>query len=228
MDAAVLAGAFWLCGTEAGITGQTAQRPKQGLGMHDQLRKSAQRKILLILAAIVVILMIVAALAFETTTRMIHDRGWVAYTHRVLAELQEARAILDDALEEERNYLASSDDRFKAPFENHVGQFERKLDVLSRLLAHNSVQHERLSRLAASAQACFASMRAAIEKGKLVEPGTEVEITTGLQAGDSVILNPPASLASGSTVRVRQTPPAAVDRRVADGHAPAASRAGKS
>ncbi|MGO9600366.1 MAG: ATP-binding protein [Isosphaeraceae bacterium] len=136
--------------------------------MHNQLRRSAQRKIVFILAAIVVILAIVAALAFETTSRMIHDRGWVAHTHRVLAELQETRAIVDDAVEEERKYLTSGDDRFGAQFEDHVGQFERKLDVLGRLLADNSAQRERLSRLAAAAQSCFASMRAAIETCKLV------------------------------------------------------------
>ncbi|WP_267221288.1 efflux RND transporter periplasmic adaptor subunit [Dyella silvae] len=58
--------------------------------------------------------------------------------------------------------------------------------------------------------------------------GTEVEITTGLQPGDPVILNPPASLASGSTVRVRQAPVASADRRVAAGAATASPKAGKS
>ena len=108
--------------------------------MHNQLRRTAQRKIVFILAAIVVILALVAALAFETTTRMIHDRGWVAHTHKVLAELQETRAIVDDALEEERKNLTCGDDRFGAQFEDHVGQFERKLDVLRRLLADNPAQ----------------------------------------------------------------------------------------
>ncbi|WP_266182039.1 efflux RND transporter periplasmic adaptor subunit [Dyella humicola] len=58
--------------------------------------------------------------------------------------------------------------------------------------------------------------------------GTEVEITTGLQPGDAVILNPPASLASGSSVRVRQTPAAGADRRLAAGDAAVTSKAGKS
>jgi PAS domain S-box-containing protein len=136
--------------------------------MHDQLRKSAQRRILLILAAIVVILAVVAALAFQTTTRMIRDREWVVHTHRVLAELQEMRAIVDDTLEEERKYLISGDDRFGAPLEGHIGQFARKLEVLSRLVADNPAEHERLSRLSTTAQTSFASMRAAIEMCKLV------------------------------------------------------------
>ncbi len=38
--------------------------------------------------------------------------------------------------------------------------------------------------------------------------GTEVEITNGIQTGDAVILNPPASLASGSTVHVHKSDPA--------------------
>jgi RND family efflux transporter MFP subunit len=45
--------------------------------------------------------------------------------------------------------------------------------------------------------------------------GTDVEIATGLEAGDTVILNPPASLASGSVVRVRKNDPAASGLRTA-------------
>lgn len=58
--------------------------------------------------------------------------------------------------------------------------------------------------------------------------GTEVEITTGINAGDAVILNPPASLASGSTVHVRHAEPASPDRRTASGEARPASKAEKS
>jgi PAS domain S-box-containing protein len=135
--------------------------------MHNQLQRSAQRRILLILAAIVIILAVVADLAFETITRMIRDRGWVAHAHNVLAELQDTRAVVDNTLEEERKYLISGDDRFGALFEAHVEQFVRELDILGRLVA-DPAQRERLSRLTAAAQTSFAAMRAAIEARKLV------------------------------------------------------------
>ena len=57
----------------------------------------SQFRIMTVLLAIVVILGIVAVLAFRTTTRMIRDREWVAHTQGVLAELQETRALIDDA-----------------------------------------------------------------------------------------------------------------------------------
>ena len=41
--------------------------------------------------------------------------------------------------------------------------------------------------------------------------GTDVEITTGIQAGDAVVLNPPALLANGAHVHVRPTPAAKAD-----------------
>ena len=58
--------------------------------------------------------------------------------------------------------------------------------------------------------------------------GTDVEITTGIQAGDAVVLNPPALLANGAHVHVRPTPAAKADGPGASGNAQTASKVAKS
>ena len=75
-----------------------------------------------VLAAIVVILGIVAVLAFDTAARMIRDRESVGHTHGVLAELQETRALIDDAEDQQRGYLITGDEQFVGPFEQALRQ----------------------------------------------------------------------------------------------------------
>jgi RND family efflux transporter MFP subunit len=57
--------------------------------------------------------------------------------------------------------------------------------------------------------------------------GTVIEVSTGLKAGDAVILNPPASLQTGASVRIRaedKTPGVANNRPAKAGIGPAGSR----
>ena len=92
---------------------------------------SSQFRIMAVLAAIVVILVIVAVLAFEPTTRMIRDRESVAHTQSVLAELQETRALIDDAEDQQRGYLITGDEQYLGRFEQALRSFGPKLEALA-------------------------------------------------------------------------------------------------
>ena len=103
--------------------------------MEQPIPISSQFRIMAVLVAIVVILGIVAVLAFRTTTRMIRDREWVAHTQGVLAELQETRALIDDAEDQQRGFLITGDDSFLGPFEDNLNRFFSKLESLRPLMA---------------------------------------------------------------------------------------------
>ncbi len=126
---------------------------------------SSQLRILTVLVAIVVILGIVAVLAFRTTTRMIRDREWVAHTQGVLAELQETRALIDDAEDQQRGFLITGDESFLGPFEDNLNRFFTKLQSLRHLTADHPDQLKRVDRLAIAAEAKLASLRAVIDTG---------------------------------------------------------------
>ena len=81
---------------------------------NEPFRSSSQRRIMAVFAAIVIILVIVAVLAFDTAARMIKDREAVGHTHHVLAELQETRALIDDAEDQQRGYIITGDERTSA------------------------------------------------------------------------------------------------------------------
>jgi len=138
--------------------------------MDQSMRLSNQLRITAVLAAIMVILGVVAILAFQTTTRMIRDRDWVAHSHQVLAELQETRAIIDDAEDEQRGYLITGDEHLLARFEEVLQRFVSRLDPLRRLMADHPAQQQRIDRLATAAQSKFASMRAIIDTRRLLGP----------------------------------------------------------
>ena len=99
---------------------------------------SRQFRIMTVLVAIVIILGIVAVLAFRTTTRMIRDREWVAHTQAVLAEMQETRALIDNAEDQQRGFLITGDESFLGPFEDNVNRFFSKLAVAPPPLGRQS------------------------------------------------------------------------------------------
>ncbi len=138
--------------------------------MDQAIRISNQLRITAVLAAIMVILGVVAVLAFQTTTRMIRDRDWVAHSQQVLAELQETRALIDDAEDEQRGYLITGDENLLAQFEEILQRFVSKLDSLRRLMTDHPAQQQRIDRLATAAQTKFASMRAIIDTRRLLGP----------------------------------------------------------
>ena len=141
-----------------------------------------QFRIMTVLLAIVVILGIVGVLAFRTTTRMIRDREWVAHTQGVLAELQETRALIDTAEDQQRGFLITGDEGFLGPFEDTVIQFFSKLDSLRRLTDGNQDQLDRIDRLAAAAQAKFASLRAVIDTRRMQGPRqARAQVTSEMQ-----------------------------------------------
>src|SRR5271166_1194387 len=131
--------------------------------MDHSIRLSNQLRITAVLAALMVILGVVTVLAFRTTTRMIQDRDWVAHSQQVLAELQETRALIDDAEDEQRGYLITGDENLLAQFEEVLQRFVSRLDPLRLLMTDNPAQQQRIDRLATAAQTKFASMRAIID-----------------------------------------------------------------
>ena len=143
---------------------------------------SSQFRIMTVLVAIVVILGIVGVLAFRTTTRMIRDREWVAHTHSVLAELQETRALIDAAEDQQRGFLITGEESLLGPFEDNLNRFFFKLQSLRRLTADSQDQRERIDRLATAAQAKFASLRAVIDTRRLQGPRqARVQVTTEMR-----------------------------------------------
>ena len=114
------------------LSGSVRPRPRRD-SMEQPVPISSQFRIMTVLVAIVVILGIVGVLAFRTTTRMIRDREWVAHTQGVLAELQETRALIDDAEDQQRGFLITGDESFLGPFEDNLNRFFSKLQSLRHL-----------------------------------------------------------------------------------------------
>ena len=97
--------------------------------MDHPIRIPRQFRIMAVLAAIVIILGVLALLAVTTTTRMIRDRDWIAHAQGILAELQEARALVDDAEDQQRGFLISGDVSLLPRFEASLERFVTKLDI---------------------------------------------------------------------------------------------------
>ncbi len=133
-------------------------------------RFTSRYRITTVLAAIMIILGVVALLAFQTTTRMIRDRDWVAHSHQVLAEIQETRALIDDTEDAQRGYLITGEESMLGQFEANMQRFVSKLVPLRKLADDQPVQVRRIDRLATAAQAEFAQMRAIIDTRRLLGP----------------------------------------------------------
>jgi PAS domain S-box-containing protein len=123
-----------------------------------------------VLVAILVILAVVALLAFETATRMIKDREAVGHTHEVLAELQETRAIIDDAEDQQRGYIITGDEEYVGRFEKALAEFGPQVDVLRSLTADNPWQQESVTRLSEIAGASLDGLRQPIETRRMQGP----------------------------------------------------------
>jgi PAS domain S-box-containing protein len=142
----------------------------KGTHMHEGFRVSSKFRIMAVLVAIMLILGVVALLAFSTTTRMITDRVWVAHTQEVLAELQEMRALIDVAEDQERGYLITGNEELLATFKDSQQRFLAKLEPLRRLTADDDLQQKRLEDLSAAADAKFIRMRELIETRRRLGP----------------------------------------------------------
>ncbi|MGC8638979.1 MAG: ATP-binding protein [Isosphaeraceae bacterium] len=131
--------------------------------MDPRIRIPRQFRIIAVLAAIMVILGVLTVLTLTTTNRMIHDRDWIAHTQGTLAELQEARALIDDAEAQQRGFLLSGDMSLPPRFERSLHGFMSKLDTLRLLLAGEPGQIDRLDRIAVAARTKFTAMRSVID-----------------------------------------------------------------
>jgi PAS domain S-box-containing protein len=133
--------------------------------MEQPIRSSSHFRIMAVLITIMLIVVIVLVLTFWTTSRMIRDRDAIALDHHILAELQETRALIDDAEDQHRGYLLTGDTSLLAPFDvdGFVPRFQDKLALLRAMLAGSSAQLQRLDRLRAAAMEKYAGMKSTIE-----------------------------------------------------------------
>jgi PAS domain S-box-containing protein len=138
--------------------------------MDHPIRIPRQYRIMAVLAAVVVLLGVVAFLAFTTTTRMIRDRGTIAHTQGLLAELQEARALVDDAEDQQRGFLISGDVSLLPRFEGSLERFATKMESLRMLFAGEPAQLDRLEQISQAAVAKFAAMRSVIDTRQTAGP----------------------------------------------------------
>jgi PAS domain S-box-containing protein len=139
--------------------------------MEDPHRIPSQSRIMAVLVAMAIILVVVVVLAFQTTRRIITDRDWVAHSLALLAELQETRALLDEAEDQQRGNLLTGDDGFVERFDRRERRFLSNLETLRKLTADHPTQQQRLERFARTAHAKFADMRAMIDARRRL--GTE-------------------------------------------------------
>src|SRR5262245_52813985 len=131
--------------------------------MEQPLRYLGQLKLAAILTAIAIMLLFVDYLAYETTSRLKKDREVVARAHEVLDELQDTRALLDDAETHQLGYLITGDEEFLGPFEQAWEKFAPKIQSLRRLLADNPAQLDRIDRLTAAVDKKFSELRQVVE-----------------------------------------------------------------
>ena len=131
--------------------------------MERAFRLSSQRRIMAVFAAIVIILVIVAVLAFDTAARMVKDREAVGHTHHVLAELQETRALIDDAEDQQRGYIITGDEQYVGRFEQALRGFGPKVELLRHLTADSPGQQESILQLTSIAGSSMDELRLPIE-----------------------------------------------------------------
>lgn len=138
--------------------------------MDHRIRIPRQFRIIAVLTAIMIILAVLTVLTVTTTNRMIRDRDWIAHTQGNLAELQEARALVDDAETQQRGFLLSGDVSVLPRFEESLSRFLTKLDSLWLLMAGEPGQRDRLDQVSLAAQSKFAAMRSMIDTRRTVGP----------------------------------------------------------
>lgn len=138
--------------------------------MDHPLRIPGQFRILTVLAAMLVILAVLTILTVTTTSRMIRDRDWIAHTLAILVELQEIRALIDDAEAQQRGFLLSGDLSLLPQFEGNLGRFASEFETLRGHLAGEPGQLERLEQVARAAQNKFSAMRSGIDTHRTAGP----------------------------------------------------------
>jgi signal transduction histidine kinase len=106
-----------------------------------------QRKLPIVFFTLAVMLVCMFVLLGQLRLRQAENRRWVLRTEDVLAELSSLLGNTMAADSEARGYLIASQERYQALYQTATAETERALESLSRMLADNASQIQRLARL---------------------------------------------------------------------------------
>jgi methyl-accepting chemotaxis protein len=95
------------------------------------------------------VLVLLSVVGFRTTSKLVDDSRWVQHTYEVRATLTELLSALKDAETGARGFVISGEQTFLEPYRFAVGETERKITHLRRLIADNPKQQQRLEVLTA-------------------------------------------------------------------------------
>jgi PAS domain S-box-containing protein len=131
---------------------------------------SNQIKLAAILIVLLLLLGSIPLLAFQATRRVVEDRQSMAHTYEVLAELQEATVLINDAEDRQRGFVITGDETLLEAFEEDLRRFDPIIVKLRNLIQDNPTQLMRLERVVAETRAKFSEMRDVIHARQEIGP----------------------------------------------------------
>ena len=111
------------------------------------MKTSVEGKIMLGFVASVLALLGMGWLSYRTTEDSIAANKWVTHTYKVIATVEQGRAILIDAETAQRGFLLTGDENFFKDARNTQSQVNDWLQDLKQLTSDNPEQQERLKEL---------------------------------------------------------------------------------
>lgn len=99
-------------------------------------------------AGIVLVLLIVnVAIAVRNIRQLSEDSKRVAHTHKVIIGLQELLSLVKDAETGQRGFIITDDPRYLEPYNQAIGNIDKKVDEIAGLTKDNAHQQARIPQL---------------------------------------------------------------------------------
>ena len=107
-----------------------------------------------------------AWISYRNTRQLMGSETWVEHTQVVLAEVENVRAKMSDAMGATRGFLLVRDPRFLVPYEKAGASVGERVGILKALTADNASQQAHLVSLEGSIEREFSALESAIALGR--------------------------------------------------------------
>lgn len=111
-------------------------------------KDSIERNVLIGFISAFVITFLGCLLVYYNTTHFLEMNYWVGHTHQVIAETDNAIALIKDAESSSRGYVITGEDVFLEPYQKSADKIKAQFEKVRELTADNPKQQESLAAIA--------------------------------------------------------------------------------
>ncbi len=127
------------------------------------MRKATQNWIVIAIGVFAGLLVVGGGVLYRDLSWLYHNSFWVAHSHEVVSGIEGLQATVSAAETAQRGYIITGRPEYLAPFEPAESDWHTQIEEISRLIADNPSQHERLTRLQDLIAAKFTEMRRVLD-----------------------------------------------------------------